>query len=137
MVADEYTARARVGHDRRQLHRYLGSFIACCLGLGVVIAWVLIAKPADGWFGLPVALVGVPCAFGVLVLGLLLGASYGRLWLEALRGLRKVARRPDATGVPLIVIDDPYGANSLMPPDDDVQQLTRLETLIRRQMEQR
>ena len=109
-------------------HRYLGSFIACGVGLAVVIVWVLLAKPADGWFGLPVALVGVPCAFGVLVLGLLLVASYGRS-LSSRRG------RTASSDVPLIAIEDPYSADSLMPASD-IEQLSRLETLIRRQAEQ-
>lgn len=137
MVADEQMAAAQAGYYRRQQHRYLGSFLACSVGLAVVVAWLLLAKPADGWFGLPVALVGVPCAFGVLVLGLLLVVTSGRAWLEALRRRRKEPVREASSGVPLIVIEDPYSASGLMPPDDDVQQLTRLETLIRRQMEQR
>lgn len=126
MVASEQVAQAQAANHRRQQQRYWGSFIACGVGLAVVIAWVLLAKPADGWFGLPVALVGVPCAFGVLVLGLLLVATYRR----------SLSNRRGGAGVPLIAIEDPYSADNVMPASD-VEQLSRLETLIRRQAEQR
>jgi hypothetical protein len=127
-------ASERVG---REQYRYLGSFIACGVGMVVVVAWVLLGKPEEGWWSPPVALVGVPCAIGFVALGVLVIAAYARALRYAVR--RRVwERRVVSNGVPAVVVDtgDVRSSGLVMSPGD-VEQLSRLEALIRKPLGQR
>lgn len=121
----------------REQHPYLGSFIGCGVGAAVVIAWVLLAKPEEGWWSPPVALVGVPCAIGFVVLGMLIVAAYGRALRYAVRR-RAWERRVLSNGVPTVVVEsgDVRSSGLIMSPGD-IEQLNRLEALIRKPLGQR
>jgi hypothetical protein len=151
MALNEYLERALVAYYRRQQHRYVGSFIACGVGLGVVIAWVLLAKPAEGWFSAPVALVGIPCAVGFVVLMLIILVGHRRTLLEWLReglhvrkvkrGTTVVSKRPDRpqlleVRVPTIFVEMSDGRAYKLLSLGDAEQLSRLDLLLRKQMEQ-
>ena len=137
MVANEQVAREQ--------HRYLGSLIACGVGVGVVVAWVLLAKPAEGWLSPPVALVGVPCAIGFVVLGALAVVAYVRALQYAMRhrawqraSTRASKHRVLSNGVPKPVVEagDVRSSGLIMSPGD-IEQLSRLEAVIRRPIERR
>lgn len=129
MVASE-----KVG---REQHRYMGSLVACGFGMGVVIAWVLLAKPEEGWLSPPVALVGVPCAIGFVALGILAVAAYWRALTYSARR-RAYDRKVGSNGVPTVVVEpgDVRSSGVIMSPGD-VEQLSRLEALIRKPLGQR
>ena len=110
--------------------RYLGSFIACGVGLAVVIAWVLLAKPAEGWFGLPVGLVGVPCAFGVLMFGIALVTGFHRP-VKRSGGVLIDSR------VTAIFVEFSDGRVTRPLSLGDTEQVSRIEALLRRRAEQR
>jgi hypothetical protein len=121
----------------REQHRYLGSFIACGVGMGVVIAWVLLGKPEEGWLSPPVALVGVPCAIGFVVLGVLVVAAYARALRYSLHR-RAGDSRVVSNGVPKVVVErDDVRSSGLIMSAADVEQLSRLEAVIRKPLEQR
>jgi hypothetical protein len=106
--------------------------------MGVVIAWVLLAKPAEGWWSPPVALVGVPCAIGFVVLGMLVVAAYARAlryWVHR----RAWERRVVSNGVPSVVVEsgDVRSSGFIMMSPGDVEQLSRLEAFIRKPLGQR
>jgi hypothetical protein len=112
--------------------------------MGIVIAWVLLGKPEEGWLSPPVALVGVPCAIGFVALGLLVVAAYARALRYAVRR-RAWERRVVSNGVPTVVVEsgDVRSSGLVMSPADlvmspaDVEQLRRLEALIRKPLGQR
>ncbi len=125
----------------REQHRYLGSLIACGVGVGVVVAWVLLAKPTEGWLSPPVALVGVPCAIGFVVLGAFAVVAYVRALEYTMRHRawqRASKRRAMSNGVPTVVVEkgDVRSSGLIMTPGD-VEQLSRLEAVIRKPVAQR
>lgn len=121
----------------REQHRYLGSLLACGVGMGVVVAWVVLAKPEEGWWSPPVALVGVPCAIGFLALGIFAVAAYVRAWQESIRR-RGMKPRVVSNGIPTAVVErGDVRSSGLIMSAGDVEQLSRLESLVRRQVEHR
>lgn len=105
--------------------------------MGVVIAWVLLATPAEGWLSPPVPLVGVPCAIGFVVLGMLGLGGYVRAWRHVVRA-RAAKSGAVSNGVPALVVEpgDVRSSGLIMSPGD-VEQLSRLEAFIRKPLEQR
>lgn len=117
MVANEQVARGQ--------HRHVGSLIACGVGMAVVIAWVLLAKPAEGWFGLPVALVGVPCAIGFVGIGLLVVAE---------RLLAPPVKR--SSGVPMLVVEFDDGPATNVLALGEADRLGHVDVLLRTKPQQ-
>ena len=147
---NEYLERALEAYYRRHVRRNLGFFLACAFGLVVVVGWVLFTRPEKGWFSAPVALVGIPCAFGVLVLGFLMLMVRERPVLEHLRagvrvkkvkrGVTVISKRPARpqlleNRVPTVFVEFDDGRASKLMSLGDIEQLTRLEQLLRKQME--
>ena len=150
-MVNEYLERTLVAYYRRQDASRLGCLVACAVGLGTVVAWVMVTKPEAGWFSAPVALVGVPCAFGLLVYGALVWVTRRKPVLELLRmgigvskvkrGITVVSRRPDRPQlierhVPTVFVEFSDGRASRLLSLGDLEQLTRIEELLRKQMAQ-
>jgi hypothetical protein len=80
-----YLEKALVEYYARQRKRLLifgAVMLVAALG---VVGYVLVGKPDDGWMSVPVALVGGPCAFGVVILGVFVVMQRNPLLLRVLR----------------------------------------------------
>ena len=108
MAVNEYLERELVAYYRRQRRRHLVFMAVFGAGLVATLAWLVLAKPEDGFWSAPVAAIGMPSTVGVIVIGLILATTRPVL-LELLRsgvqvtgvrrGVSVIGRRPDRSSV--------------------------------------
>lgn len=149
-TVNPYLERALVGYRRKQTKQHTVGLAISAVAVAIVVAYVLLAKPEDGWLCTPSGLVLLPGAFGILICGSMAHAARKIHLLDKLRtgiAIRRVRR--DVTKielrrglihidkkVPTIFVDFTDGKTLSVMSLGDVPQLARIEELLRKQQEQ-
>jgi hypothetical protein len=122
-------------HYGAQNRTHLFVFWLCFVVAAVVAAWVMIKRPDEGLFSLPVVAVGIPSVIGIVISDVILLLNRREHLVHKMRAgiaVRRVQRAAHA--VPTIFVELADGRmTTLQSPDD--QQLARIEKLLRVQME--
>lgn len=149
-TVNPYLERALGGYKHRQRKQNVIGLVISAGAVVFAVAWVLLARPEDGWFCTPSALFLLPGAFGIVICGTLALTSRKVGLLDKLRtgiAIRKVRR--DTTHieirrgllriqkqVPTIFVDFTDGKTVSLMSLGDLAQLKRIEELLHKQHEQ-
>jgi hypothetical protein len=149
-TVNPYLERALAGYQRRRVKQHAIGLAISSLAVVIAVAYVLLAKPEDGWLCTPSGLLLLPGAIGIVICaGMALDAQKLPVLDQlrtgiAIRTVRRDVRHIEvrrgvvrvAKDIPVVLVDFTDGKTMSVPSLGDAPQLKRIEELLRKQQEQ-